>query len=397
MPLSRRVEVGLLIALCVFLPLFEAPKTLAWLAYVIAWGVNRSRSGDFGGPWKLWDSLFAAWMASGFVVALFAGLHGSEWRGPVDVLRYTSVAWLLMRSRYGDREMRWLLRALVLSALAGLVGGYWMLFSGKHEFLELNSVGHVNHTAIYLAIMAVAGAAWLFSGGGIGAWAAEIALLASVLMSASRGGLGVALAAILVLGAMWWPRSRRPLAIAAALVLLVAAFALAGRMEVVRKHEADVEAKNVLSFRDAIWRASLVAWERYPLFGIGMDNYKLVTLERLRAWRTEAGKDFDATRYYAPYPHGHSLYLNTLAERGLLGAAPLAAVLMTWLVYLLRHWPRRDSSNDDWLWWGAAAGALMITTGVGLVNTTLHHEHGILAALFLGLWLSRLPRATAMR
>jgi hypothetical protein len=32
-----------------------------------------------------------------------------------------------------------------------------------------------------------------------------------------------------------------------------------------------------------------------------------------------------------------------------------------------------------------------VTIGVGLVNTTLHHEHGILAALLFGLWLSKRP------
>jgi hypothetical protein len=29
------------------------------------------------------------------------------------------------------------------------------------------------------------------------------------------------------------------------------------------------------------------------------------------------------------------------------------------------------------------------------VNTTLHHEHGILAALLLGLWLSRVRESRA--
>jgi hypothetical protein len=64
-------------------------------------------------------------------------------------------------------------------------------------------------------------------------------------------------------------------------------------------------------------------------------------------------------------------------------------LLAAWLVALLRRRPHRDASDDDWLWWGSAAAAWMITTGIGLVNTTLHHEHGILAALFLGMWLSR--------
>ena len=47
------VETGLLIALCFFLPLLEAPKNILWLAYVICWLVNRIRARDFGGRWDL--------------------------------------------------------------------------------------------------------------------------------------------------------------------------------------------------------------------------------------------------------------------------------------------------------------------------------------------------------
>jgi hypothetical protein len=37
--------------------------------------------------------------------------------------------------------------------------------------------------------------------------------------------------------------------------------------------------------------------------------------------------------------------------------------------------------------WGGAAAALITTAAIGIVNTTLHHEHGLLAMLLLGAWL----------
>jgi len=200
---------------------------------------------------------------------------------------------------------------------------------------------------------------------------------------------------LLVLAAAWWRRSRMPILAAAALVVLTVAVGWFGGAEVFRKHQAVVEAHNVLAYRDGIWRAALVAWQRYPLLGIGIDNYHLVKLERVQRWRREAGLDFEAQRY-AEFPHAHSLYLNTLAERGIVGSAPLLAVLAAWLVSLLRHLPQREAPDEDAIWWGAAAGAWLVTTGVGLVNTTLHHEHAILAMLLLGFWLSRLRRSSAM-
>ena len=41
--LRHPVEFVLLALLCAFLPLLEAPKNVAWLAYVAAWVVNRAR------------------------------------------------------------------------------------------------------------------------------------------------------------------------------------------------------------------------------------------------------------------------------------------------------------------------------------------------------------------
>ena len=62
--MSRRLEIGLLLALCIFLPLYEAPKNLAWLAYALVWLANRARTRDFGGRWDLWDTLIVAWLAN---------------------------------------------------------------------------------------------------------------------------------------------------------------------------------------------------------------------------------------------------------------------------------------------------------------------------------------------
>ena len=88
-------------------------------------------------------------------------------------------------------------------------------------------------------------------------------------------------------------------------------------------------------------------------------------------------------------PHGHSLYVNTLAERGLFGFAVLMLVLIAWAAALAAAVPRKDAPPLDWALFGAALAGWLVTVIVGLVNTTLHHEHGILAVLLLGLLLGR--------
>jgi O-antigen ligase len=394
--MSRRLELGALVALAFFLPLYEAPKSIFLFLYLVVWVANRVRAGEWGGRWDRWDSLFAVWFAASVVASVFAGLPGGdEWHALVDLARYGLVAWAVKRSRYDAREIAWILGALVVSTIAGLGQAFAAIFRGQQGGLQLNSVGHVNHTAIYLAIMAGVCTAWLLAGwrrwtppSRIGAAALALAVLLSLFYTASRGAVGMGIVVPLVLAAAWRPRWRAALP---ATALAIAAVVIAGfalRAEVFLKQEALIEARNILANRIAVWHAGVHAWQRYPLAGVGADNYKSITLERLKEWRTQAGEPFDAASY-AFFRHGHSIYINTLAERGVIGAVPLWTVLLAWLVGLIRSRPVAADDDTTCLVWGSSAGAWIVTTGVGLVNTTLHHEHGILAALLLGLWLAR--------
>jgi O-antigen ligase len=158
----------------------------------------------------------------------------------------------------------------------------------------------------------------------------------------------------------------------------------------VRKSWDNAQANNVFSYRDGLWRVALAAWRQHRWFGVGMDNFGRITPERVRAWDADAGRTHDPSRYFFS-SHGHSLYANTLAERGVVGATALSIVLLAWAATMVRYRPRRTDDDEEWLVWGCAVSAWVVTVAAGLVNTTLHDEHGILAALLLGLWLSRLP------
>ncbi len=393
------VETAILLALAIFLPLWEAPKNLAWLAFVLAWLANRFRARDFGGRWDVWDTLILVWIGSGYAVAAFAGLHRSEWGATNDLLRYGLLLWLIRRSGYGERESRLVVGALLASALVALPHAYSrMLVTHSREWLEMNSVGQVNHTAIYLAIvlgMALSAvmaywSVWQRAGRLLGILAVG-SIAVSLIVTASRGAIGVALILVLLLAAAWRPRMKMALIAAVLVGVLASGFAWVAKIEVVRKQETQAEMDNVLSNRDRIWNAAIVAWQRYPAFGVGMDNFGQITLERIEQWRREAGKPFDA-REYLPSPHGHSLVFNTLAERGLAGFAALVAVLAAWMATLVRHRPRARDPDLMWTLWGAALSAWVVSVGAGLVNTSLHHEHAILSVMLLGVWLAYLRR-----
>jgi O-antigen ligase len=391
----RRAEFWILAGLLFTLPLFEAPKNILWVLYVLVWLANRARTRDFGGRWDVWDTLIAAWIASAALSAAFAGLHHKEWNGALDLLRYGSVLWLLKRSRFDERELAVLFGALAIGAVGALAHGYWRLeVTVQRKFLELKSVGHVNHSAIYLAILlgatvSAAAAYWrrLGPSGRAGA-AMLLALFAtSLFVMKSRTAIGVALALIVLLGIAWWPRARM-IAIATLLAAgAVVAVALIARVDVVKKHEDRAAEGNVLAYRTQIWNTARAAWQRFPLFGVGMDNYSAIEPEAVRQWRAEAGKPFDDKTFVVKSGHAHSLYYNTLAERGTVGFAALAAVLLAWLWRLARRYPGRAGDDRAWALWGGALSGWFVSVFAGVGNTTLHSEHALLSVILLGLWL----------
>ncbi len=374
--MSRRIEVGLLLALCIFLPLYEAPKSIAWAGYVVAWLTNRALARDFGGRWDVWDTLIALWLVSGFVIAPFAALHGGEWRAPLDVVRNASVLWMVKRSRLNEAEVRAVVGSLIASVAIGLVMGLVQLWSGTTGRLELNSVGHVNHTAIYLAIMFGVCVSWLFLGRQRAmAGAVSLFVLVSIFVAASRAGVVAALAVLAAVAVAWWPRSRIPALITAAVLVASAALATIGGAEVFEKQAESVQAGHVLNFRQEAWKLAVSTWQAHPWFGIGMENFG------------QASRGLPTEQLRNLMPHAHNLFLNTLAERGLVGALPVFALLALWAWWLITRRPRHGDADVAWLAWGGAASAWIVTVAVGMVNTSFHHEHGLLATLLLGLWL----------
>lgn len=397
-----QLELFALYAFAFVLPQFEAPKNLLWIVYLAMWLFNRWRARDFGARWDGWDTLILLWVASGYVSALFAGLHHGEWLSAFDILRYAGILWCLRRSGYDEKSLGRLLAALVLGTAAGLARGYYdVRLTGEHQFLGLNSVGHVNHSAIYVAIVFGMTIAWLRA-----AWAGEstavrvsglavcLAFGASLIMMQSRATVGAGFVVGVLILLVHAARAGKPVGTILLGAVLFAAALFATQPEVVRKNTERLQEHLFLAHRGAIWRTGFIAWRQYPYFGVGMGNFGGIDFERMQEWSREQGRPFDRRRVL-PQSHAHSLYVNTLAERGLAGLAVLLAVLGAWGWSLARSVPRARDSPLRWAYWGGASAAWIVAVLVGTVNTTLHHEHALVSMLLLGGWLSLRRRPPA--
>jgi O-antigen ligase len=389
------VEFALLLALAFFLPLREAPKNLFWLAYLVAWVVARARSRDWGARLDGWDAMVACLVASGYLAALFGGIHrgdGNEFLAVNDIWRYGLLFVCMRRGNYDDAQKLLLLGMLVVSCVIAEFEAIWnWKVIARRSALELFSVGHVNHSAIYMAICL-----GIAAGLAAGAWSqlttawrillgiAILALVSGLFLGGSRAAGAVAM--MLVLAAAFVAarvaRAGRLVWMAALLVILVGAL-LGGTSAF--KRQIEWGAKNyTLAQRDLIWNRGLAGWRIHPVFGLGLENYGAFPESQLKAWVAEQGKPYVASEY-AGAPHAHSLYLNTLVERGLVGLAALMVLLAAWGVLLARGWREARGGGSTLVYWMASASGWFVTVVIGFANTTLHHEHAMLALLTLAL------------
>ena len=399
------LEFALLIGLAITLPMFEGVKNILWGLYAIAWYANRLRHGwswqSLGGRWDGWDTILALLLVGTAVGSMFSGMHADEWRGWRDVFRMTSILWFIKRSGYGERD--WL-RLHIALQIGVTIATIWALIAlawpHSYEGIQLNSVGHVNQSIIYIvicfgALLAALSAYWATMPPWLrGAAIAEVALLlVALFVAASRSAAATAMIGALAFGLLWLRHSPR---LILCVVVVITAFGVAVARfdtDMKRKQEyAKASASPVLNERSPIWQQAYIAWRAYPLFGIGGDNFGRLSVDQIEQWERARSASYDPSTFIAT-SHAHSLYLNTLATRGLLGFALLAILLVAWATSLLHNLPQTRDPPLYWLNWSGAASAFVASVGIGLFNTTLHDEHGLLAFIFLGMWLSYQPRA----
>jgi len=393
--ISKLLEMIFLTLMLLSLPSFEAPKNI-FLILFLTTALYREWSQTKTKPWSFWDWIFLSYISSSFLSTIFAGISpGNEWGGFKGILIWTGFAWLLSRSKYTPQEITWLIWIAILGTLPPLIWGLveFMIIHTKNT-LELHSVGHVNHSAIYLGI--ILGVALSVS---LGIWktagifkklfllSLPIFFFIAIIIGQSRGVFGISLirASLIIL---LIPNSNQIKLIALGIFGIILALMPVMNAPIIQKQITNQNASTVLADRDRAWNVSIEAAHFYPIFGIGNGNWSLITLDNLKKSRAERGLPFNEKIYGIEHRHSHSLYLSALVERGIVGFLSLMLLISSWFILLIKTYAKLKKMAPGVYLWGASLSAWIVTCGVGFVNSTFHHEHAILAFLFLGLHLS---------
>ena len=395
------IDLLMLSLMIVSLPSVEGPKNIFLVGYLITrviFEVQQLKRGYR--HWGPWDSLFLTIVFTAFLSTVFAGFSGlEEWKGYKVLLTAILTGWLLSRAHYTKHQYHNLFKLIVLSTIPPLCWGlYENLVIHSRETLEIHSVGHVNHSAIYLVMIFGASLGWFLSQyhakkNEIGlSWkniflgALALLFFISLIIGQSRGAFGIAvllgLSLLFLLGKNKWVKIGGVAVIIAILILTVTL-----KTNIIQKQITNTENNNVLAFRDRVWNVSLEASRFYPVFGIGLSNWHFINLEHLKKSVEARGDTFNPEHYYFP-GHSHNLYLSALVERGIVGLVVTFIFMLAWIASLIKTFGRARRSGEETLLWAGSFSAWVATFGIGLVNTTFHHEHAILACLFLGLYVS---------
>ena len=148
------LELTLLFLMLLSLPSLEAPKNIFLVLFVVMATIRQVKTKSLM-VWGAWDWMFLAIVTTAFLSSMFAGLApGDEWKGFRVLLTFMTVGWLISRSKYSSKQLGWIFWLAILSALPPLCWGLvqYLVLHTKSS-LELHSVGHVNHSAIYLTMI----------------------------------------------------------------------------------------------------------------------------------------------------------------------------------------------------------------------------------------------------
>jgi O-antigen ligase len=387
-----------------FLPSIEAPKNIFLVSYLITALYRQSQLPTL--KWSIWDWVFLSLITSSILSALFPFVAGgSEWKGFRGMLLWITFGWTLFRTDYNFEEKKYLFIFAILMTIPPLVWGLTeSLVLHTKEALQLHSVGHVNHSAIYLCMMAGAGSSLLISQ----LQSAQkkyvfitsllfIFLIASVIISQSRGAFGIVFLLVFAIFLLSRITTKIKTISLALLTIFLISIVFIKPVPVIEKQITNQNNNDILSQRDKVWRAAFEVARLNPILGIGGGNWNHVEMDQIKSAVESRGETFNAEDFVLQYHHPHNIYLSNLVDRGILGFITFLSFMFIWLIILINSYKKFNQDSKAMLFIMGSFSTWTTIFGIGFVNTTFHHENALLALFFLGLHLNYLRQKNQLK
>ncbi len=373
------------------LPIIENTKNIAWFLLLIFFSIRVCKqkinllSNSLG-------NYILLFLVGSIVAAIGATLNGYDADKIRDIIRYSLVGWIIIYIPLSQKQILTILGLLIISTIIGTIDANISLLTGKEKHLELRSVGHINHTAIYI-LLTIGAAIPLLLFSKLPKILRFTLLVVSLylifiqIQTNSRATL-LALILIVAISIAYLLFFNKKLGIISLVIsTFIVGYIAINPPPIIHKIKTapTVFTGDQLTPREKLWNTAFYAWKKEPFFGIGYGNYRIISASQLRQWYPNEEIDFNNKAEFHYLSHSHNRFINTLVEGGIVGFAGLIIFLFGILAILLKYRRRLAINSNDTAFWFVGFNTLLTITIIGFVNTTIHHEHGILTMMLLGL------------
>ncbi len=399
-------ELFILLAFFFILPLAEGPKNLLLVAYIITWCAQSWKASDFGGKLRAWEWVLLLFLATG-LISSYTNPFGWEkpLSGALTFAKLVIPAILLARTSIATKNNTLLAASIMLGTFVAILISWYVWVRDGGEYPELNSVGHVNQSALYIALaFGVSLTLFMMQKGWIKIVSAAavlffaIAMVPTISITAVAVILAMAVAAICL---KFRPNSQHlALLVAGVAVVGSALFVASDFVPTVKSFKANIEhhmhggdtGNSFLSKRDDIFNTAMFALSDFPFFGAGDRHFAVATSEEyVQSVAAKRGVPFEPEQFFHTN-HGHNLMTSVLLNRGYIGLFLMLSFILIaackLLSWLMQYYSNRKLELEPVL--GIMVGIYILVGGLG--NSTLYVEHGQLAFCLVGVSLGYLQR-----
>ena len=383
---SRLYNLFLVIVLFT-LPITEGLKQISLTLFVLAGiyiCVKEKRQFKFD---LINISLFIFVLAT-FISCLVNGVSASRALDPLRCMLFFFVA----RSVGVEKiNFKFLFFALFAGFIVAFIPACVKKFTSSDPtaLFELKSIGHVNHSAIFMLLVfcvALISSAELKK-----IYEKYIAIIVAgicvfgIMVAGSRATMY--LLPIIIFSILLYQISKRQteLKLAFSLIILFSVIAIfytyisANIIQDERFYSQLTKGVTGSETRYPIFASAFYMWLENPLFGIGSGQFKII----------------DITKYFPGngeihVSHSHNTFLTFLTEKGIVA---LLAYLVFQLSLFIKFIKNFRQNNIVFL----ALLMLMANNIISLANTTFHHENALLMLLFWALALSATDKKSTLK
>jgi O-antigen ligase len=392
--INTKTHQAIFICLCLLaftLPTIEVIKNICSLLLVVLFFYQAAKY-KVNLRNNLLGNCVLAFMIGSIVASIGSSLHGYETGKINDIIRYGIIGWIVIYTPLTKKQIYLLLASIIVGVLFAIPDAYFNLYTGTEKYFELRSVGHINHSAIYIALILGATISTLLLSKIkktiLALLLPIIFLLIYVLLETNSRATALALGIIIITNSIIFVITNKTAGIITLGVIVVSAiFITIKPPSIINKivNAPTFFTSKKTTPREKIWNTAIYAWKKEPIFGIGFGNYSSITPELLNSWYPKDNINFSDDTKFLYISHAHNRFINTLTEGGLIGLASLLVLLLGSIVYFWRYRFIAFSNTEGLVFWLIGVNTLAIVIVVGIANTTIHHEHGILTMMLLAL------------